>query len=1099
MVEDITSRTIITVPDDTRPIRTLAWMIAQNRSHCGIHNQNQQRERTHIFACERQRIEKLICTASHHNFGLHDFADPAKLKSLEPTDGKSKDLLGLIRRTGSPNLSTSTRDVLMQHFPAELSHKIFGILTHYSCIQKHGKNALLKNPELHEPSCTQLQPFVDGTGSLHTDSPIYTGTTMTWEPSTDSLNNSRHSSSGSEFELLDLPEYGDILRTTKQNQECINYILFSEGSTPKMKLRDHPRRKILFTPTSSNPSKKTLRTPDSPFNGCICREDRGGSMIECSAVPKCKNGLWFHYEVPDSPRPACVTVSEEDRQSGTDWLCPWCIGDGINPFPGSMGKATGTLPSRSNMNDVKFSDDISLDIYDSPMRTVDETNDITEAEPNISDEFDQDTEGVHLFTNGSEVFTIDDVIAIENLPPELKNYKRPDSITVPIPYHDFAEIWDFKELRPRPGSEWATLVDKQLAKMNFPCSFNTCNTCRPVKGNEREKLRKELEHNRSFKTHIEQHSKVSGIRQLHNNFLVSSTDAIRKMRSEALLQGTTKWKGFVQAMLDVAKELNTDEKFIDTNNELSDYVRKLSSFIPHSMVLFSPQQIKFASFCDELYIDSTGSVVPKIVDDKGKKKQVLLHVAVGKSSKKDTHTPVPVFEVFSTVGNVAFITPTIMDFVSKVRKFSPSWTPSLVVTDFCLAYLHSASLAISTESLDTYINRKYDLLIGKQRWFTYLPLWSKVGFIGKENTPENTITNGLVEKSFANFKVNFHPKKMFEPDLILAHSKISTGLVTQALIDGRQTRAPKRKRSPSTQNRKKKSTKKVSTGFVANPDFQTARWGKKTDRKTDTFIPKQRAMKVGKSLAGISLLNSRKDVRGKVSGDLTKSSLGITEPAEMSSAIETVTIEDDSVFEQCLDETRSEEELLCLRPDALLNDVVANAIAAIIIGISNLENADKYKLLVSNFIEDTPNGNFVARMSRLPHEASFDKSNGTLLMLAFTNTPKHCVLNSICFSTKEVLQYDSLPDCINEARRTSFFKTLVTALNLHFGLNKQRWTFTLCPCPKQVGNECAIMALGFLKVLVTLGAELTNVDPNNCKVYREEYVVWKFVRRNETS
>lgn len=172
----------------------------------------------------------------------------------------------------------------------------------------------------------------------------------------------------------------------------------------------------------------------------------------------------------------------------------------------------------------------------------------------------------------------------------------------------------------------------------------------------------------------------------------------------------------------------------------------------------------------------------------------------------------------------------------------------------------------------------------------------------------------------------------------------------------------------------------------------------------------------------------------------------------------------------------------------MLNDVVANAIAAIIIGISNLENADKYKLLVSNFIEDTPNGNFVARMSRLPHEASFDKSNGTLLMLAFTNTPKHCVLNSICFSTKEVLQYDSLPDCINEARRTSFFKTLVTALNLHFGLNKQRWTFTLCPCPKQVGNECAIMALGFLKVLVTLGAELTNVDPNNCKVYREEYV-----------
>jgi hypothetical protein len=232
------------------------------------------------------------------------------------------------------------------------------------------------------------------------------------------------------------------------------------------------------------------------------------------------------------------------------------------------------------------------------------------------------------------------------------------------------------------------------------------------RGDERQKLKEKLKHNSSFKIQIESHSEVPTLRQLHNNFLVSSVDVMRKIRSEVISEGSTKKLGFVAALTQVCDELNANEEFQDSKPELCGYVRKIT-YNPHSTVLFSPQQVRFAAKCDELYLDSTGGIVPIIMED-GKKKQVLLHVVVGRISNMSINTPVPVLEVLSTVGNVAFIMPTLMEFVSKVRIVSPNWTPELIVTDFCLAYLHSACLAVRNEGLDVYINKKFDVLLGKK-------------------------------------------------------------------------------------------------------------------------------------------------------------------------------------------------------------------------------------------------------------------------------------------------------------------------------------------------------------------------------------------------
>lgn len=402
---------------------------------------------------------------------------------------------------------------------------------------------------------------------------------------------------------------------------------------------------------------------------------------------------------------------------------------------------------------------------------------------------------------GTQFFTIDDIIAIEDLPESIKDYVRPNTLTIKIPFPEFVPIWDFKLKRHLKKSNYGKVIDTKLQSMDFPCSFNvkttyplspktqktkgnissifgyckharheqlkltdpckttfsckiknhpalhqdstddtghrqatevdeheedviiecelegefvlfqTHSTCRPAKADQRDKLKEELKTSRSLKVHIQHHSDIPALRRVHNNFTVSSAEVMRKIRSEALSDGSTRSLGFINAMLHVADKLNSDPEFQDSTKGLSGYIRHQSAFIPHYVVMFSPIQLRFASLCDELYLDATGSVVPPTV--LATLKRVLLHVAVARDSQIQVQTPVPVLEMLSTVGTVSFITTAIMDFVSKVRKCKSGWTPRLVVTDFCLAYLHSACLAILGESLDTYINRKFSLLTSK--------------------------------------------------------------------------------------------------------------------------------------------------------------------------------------------------------------------------------------------------------------------------------------------------------------------------------------------------------------------------------------------------
>lgn len=158
---------------------------------------------------QSQRIRRLICTASEREFQLTDYSDPVKLKSLETSHGKGKNLLVMIRKIGSANIKLSAQEALREHYSPELSHKIFGVLSHYACIQKYGKSFVsqttgnfrlfstmvvrqihtpwltskCKFSELHLATCKKLEPLVEVQESSETDSQMYTGSTMTWEPS----------------------------------------------------------------------------------------------------------------------------------------------------------------------------------------------------------------------------------------------------------------------------------------------------------------------------------------------------------------------------------------------------------------------------------------------------------------------------------------------------------------------------------------------------------------------------------------------------------------------------------------------------------------------------------------------------------------------------------------------------------------------------------------------------------------------------------------------------------------------------------------------------------------------------------------------------
>ncbi|OXA38715.1 PHD finger protein ING2 [Folsomia candida] len=1142
----------------TSPVRNVL-KLSSNKSKPPVDDAETNRENDLVSADRQgQRMRRLINKASERKFELSDFTDTAKLKSLEIGDGHRKDLLALIRKIGCSNLNISTREALKEQYSPELSHKIFGVLSHYKCIQKYGKSLLLKNTKLHVESCTMLEPFVGSPSSSHTDSQIYTGSTMTWEPSVDNINNSTTSPISPELVLPNTSEF--------------------EISTPKMKLRERPRRKIIFTPTTNNPLKKSFRTPETRYKFCICKEHRGGPMIKCSAIPRCTNGLWFHYEVPDSPRPECVNVCDEDRLSGTKWFCPSCISNGINSIP-SFKKETSvpggliikdielandiiqdnsdfpmrtvdeneginsipsfkeetSLPRGLIMKDIELPDDIIQDSSDIPMHTGDENEDITEDESHTRDQFDQVAEDAPLLTNGSEVFTIDDVIEIEGLPPQIKNYQRPDSITIRIPYKDFADIWDFELLRPIPQSNWATLIDQQLANMDFPCSFHVQDS-KPTSP-KMQQTQGVIRKVKGYCRYARRHSADQSLCQTKFSCKIINHLGLHEESRGDL------------ASEDVSIECELSGNFVLFQTSLAILEESLDTYINRKYDLLIGKKVRdkptILFICSGHFMHANSKYCPSSPCN-----FPALHafaLLIESRTQQEIQTLVEIVtQLFGNRNLNEYLVDDYSKFLTEGQPLSESVEESLAEkmdddfhgvetaenpklqrekSKFFIYFKQAVDKMMTQEEVfddlmpptNKYFNTK--CLDTFQRWFTYLPLWSKIRFVGNHNTPDDTITTGLVEKSFDNFKNNFHTKKMFEPDLILEHAAYATGLVTEALWRGRARRVPKRKRSPEAENsgNKKPKTKAGTRGFVGSPAFATARWGKRTGRKSTKYVPKIKAMKKGKTLRGISLPEIKFDAAQEDCS--TSSEINISGPAEIPARIQTFTIDDDSVFERYLGETHSEmkldsndwaistkkrlelfktplysigdeEELLCLNPGALVNDAVANAIATHIFENSNYANDRKFQLILSNFIEHTRKGKFVARMSRLPDESLFDKENGTLYMLGFTNSPKHCFLNSINFKTQTVLMYDSLPGAIDKVTKRVFFDALVTALNLHFELIDPFWTLESCTCPTQLpkSNDCAIMALGFLKVLVTAKAELTEVNQDRCLDYRKKYV-----------
>jgi hypothetical protein len=90
--------------------------------------------------------------------------------------------------------------------------------------------------------------------------------------------------------------------------------------------------------------------------------------------------------------------------------------------------------------------------------------------------------------------------------------------------------------------------------------------------------------------------------------------------------------------------------------------------------MFLPQQIRYGSLCDQLFIDGTGEMVRD-----WQNKKVLLHTIVGKQFGKDKITTVRMAEFLSTKGTKNEVKSMLRFYFAEVRKVKPSWKPRSVV------------------------------------------------------------------------------------------------------------------------------------------------------------------------------------------------------------------------------------------------------------------------------------------------------------------------------------------------------------------------------------------------------------------------------------
>jgi len=156
-------------------------------------------------------------------------------------------------------------------------------------------------------------------------------------------------------------------------------------------------------------------------------------------------------------------------------------------------------------------------------------------------------------------------------------------------------------------------------------------------------------------------------------------------------------------LLNLQKKLKHDPRLQSSENpEWNGFIHRINPD-PHSVQMYSPMQIKFASICDTFYLDSTGQMVKNF-----KGKQVLLHSMLGAPSDIDPVSPVPVLEFLAQSSTRLEVEVMLRGYTTEIRKVKPSWRPKIIVTDFSLAYLHALSLGFNEVPLEEYINRKYD-------------------------------------------------------------------------------------------------------------------------------------------------------------------------------------------------------------------------------------------------------------------------------------------------------------------------------------------------------------------------------------------------------
>ncbi|OXA39045.1 hypothetical protein Fcan01_26174 [Folsomia candida] len=615
---------------------------------------------------QEDRLKKLFLAASSRHYTSSDFKDIKKLRELEP--GKNG-LLEALRRLSVLSLQEFLLKEAQRHYNIRQAFEICSNLTHFSCEQKFGMSRLAQCPDLHLPACLkspanpnfslQFEPVNNDLSVASRQTSIESELTTNEEGSNDKYMNI-------DFENLFDCKESQLLHTADDwsDKYVLNFEDQWEHEVSPRKFSANVNDTILQFVSSSHPKVKK-------DDYCYSRKD----VIDIQNLPS---------EIAEYVRPDKILV-----------LIP------VQDFLGFWDIKNNFIIKRSNYGALidkyleKINFPCSFHVWTSYKLS----------RKNYEKEGMACVMGYCKFGRQNKKHLDEDACETK-FKCFIKYNSKLDGKTNPENMHGAS------------GQKLISADENYNVQIEAWLSgkfvlFSRQSTSRPTSGATRQNSKIKLLNDNPLRHHILSHSEVPSLRILHNNFKYASEDAVRKIRSEALGDCSTKSLGILDAMEKVTNSLNTDSRFFDKIKGVGGFVRH-QSIIPHITTMYSPQQLRFAATCDEIYFDGTGNVVPKIKDPSDQNKQILLHMAVGRNSHQTMQTtPVPVFEMLSNKGSVPFISQNLLEFVAKVRLVKRKWKPERFVCDFCLSFLHAACFSIVGETPDGYINRKYEILFGK--------------------------------------------------------------------------------------------------------------------------------------------------------------------------------------------------------------------------------------------------------------------------------------------------------------------------------------------------------------------------------------------------